>query len=60
MISFPQVRSHRLCIEVLLANGANINAADDDGRTALMASAHGDHVDVLELLISRGIHNEKF
>lgn len=41
-------------VAVLLAAGANADAADPEGRTALTAAALGDHVDVARVLISAG------
>ena len=40
--------------ELLLANGANINAVDDQGETPLHQAARNGHQDVVELLIANG------
>ena len=41
-------------VKALLDRGANVNAKDEDGLTALYCSAAEGHRDVAELLISRG------
>jgi ankyrin repeat protein len=41
-------------VELLLARGAPIDAADDRGRTALMAAAELGHAEVALMLIGRG------
>ncbi|WP_440895448.1 ankyrin repeat domain-containing protein [Amphibacillus sp. Q70] len=38
----------------LLADGANINLADNDGETAVMAATQRNHVDTVKLLIEQG------
>ena len=38
----------------LLDAGADINALDDHGQTALMNAAHNGHLEVVELLVKRG------
>jgi ankyrin repeat protein len=41
-------------VRQLLAQGANINAQDDRGRTPVMAAAHGNHVETVQALIEAG------
>lgn len=41
-------------IDLLLAHGAALNAADDRGRTALMIAAELGYGDIVELLLARG------
>jgi uncharacterized protein len=41
-------------VKLLLDRNADINAADDRGRTALMIAAELDHVAIVELLVARG------
>jgi ankyrin repeat protein len=38
----------------LLAEGANINAQDERGRTPMMAATHGNHVETVQALIQAG------
>ena len=40
--------------ELLIANGANANAKDEDGATPLHLAADTGHKDIVELLISKG------
>ena len=35
--------------------GADLNAVDDYGQTALMLAAHNEHVDVVDYLIENGV-----
>lgn len=42
------------CLDILLSNGADINAQDDSGLTATMYAAICDNNVVLEYLIARG------
>ena len=44
----------RATVERLLADGANVGATDANGRTALVAAAYGNHVDVAAALIDAG------
>ncbi len=47
--------SNRQVIQVLLDNGADIDARDEDGRTVLMlASAHNSNKEVIQTLIDNG------
>jgi ankyrin repeat protein len=41
-------------VGVFARHGADVNAVDTDGETAVMKAAYGDHLDVLELLVSKG------
>ena len=41
-------------VRQLLQDGANINARDERGRTAVMAATHGNHVDTVAVLIQAG------
>jgi ankyrin repeat protein len=42
------------CVELLLDKGANVNAADGDGRTALHSAASYGNNEVIELLLAHG------
>jgi ankyrin repeat protein len=41
-------------VKVLLNHGANVNATDLEGRTALMFAAINLHLDIVEMLLERG------
>lgn len=41
-------------VRQLLAQGANINAQDDRGRTPVMAATHGNHVETVRVFIEAG------
>jgi ankyrin repeat protein len=41
-------------ISLLLENGADVNAKDDDGRTALMAAAYNKDPKMISLLLENG------
>ena len=41
-------------VEKCLADGIDVNTADDEGYSALQASAENDHLDIVKLLISKG------
>lgn len=41
-------------VDLLLDLGADVNAQDDDGRTALMGAAHKGSTEVAEMLIDKG------
>ena len=45
---------HEDVARMLMSNGANVNAADQEGRTALMQAAVYGHVDVARALLSNG------
>lgn len=38
-------------VKLLLAAGANVNAADSEGRTALIASAYMGHADIVATIL---------
>ncbi len=44
----------RAAVENLVANGADVNAAEDDGTTPLMRAAHGHSPEIVKLLIDAG------
>ncbi len=44
-------------VQALLEDGADPNAADDHGRTALHWAARGHHTSVVELLLAKGAHS---
>ena len=49
--------SARGCVDIvrpLIKLGANVNAADEDGKTALICASHEGHFEVVRLLIERG------
>ena len=48
------IRAAESVIDLLLKAGAEIDAADDRGRTALMMAAELDHAGVVDLLIRSG------
>lgn len=41
-------------VQILIANGANVNAADQDGCTPLHCAAHNGHKEIAELLLDKG------
>ena len=41
-------------VEQCLADGVDVNTADDEGYSALHAAAENDHLEVVKLLISKG------
>jgi ankyrin repeat protein len=41
-------------MEALIAKGAEVNAADNDGQTALMLASLGGHMAAMEALIAKG------
>src|SRR5262249_862512 len=41
-------------VRLLLRRGANVDAADSDGWTALMWACRGGHLDIAETLLARG------
>ena len=47
-------KGHREIVELLLANGADVNANKNNGETALMAASQGGHREVVELLLAKG------
>ncbi|MBW6486013.1 MAG: ankyrin repeat domain-containing protein [Syntrophobacterales bacterium] len=47
-------KGHLTEVKSLLDAGANVNAVDEDGRTALMLAALFDHLDVVQVLLKAG------
>ena len=45
-------------VKSLLRHGTNVNAADDDGRTALMLAAFNGHTDIVKILLDLGARVE--
>jgi ankyrin repeat protein len=45
---------HTEIVQLLLEKGADVNAKDDDGRTALMLAAEKGHTEIVQLLLERG------
>jgi len=41
-------------VQAAIAQGADVNVADRDGRTALMFASYNGHTDIAELLLDRG------
>lgn len=41
-------------VERCLAEGADVNTADDEGYSALHAAAENDHLDIVKLLVAKG------
>lgn len=51
----PGAESHgKACVELLLAKGANVNATDGNGETALHKAAYYGNKDVIEILLTHG------
>jgi ankyrin repeat protein len=48
------IRAAESVIDLLLKAGAEIDAVDDRGRTALMMEAELDHAEVVDVLIKSG------
>ena len=47
-------------VEQLLANGTDVNTADEEGYSALQAAAENDNLDVVKLLVAQGANvNQK-
>ena len=46
--------NQRAVVELLIANGADIEATDNEGKTALMGAALWRHKEVVELLVEKG------
>ena len=46
-------KGHTVCVGVLLALGANVNAADRQSKTALMRAAENGHPDVVSMLLNK-------
>jgi ankyrin repeat protein len=45
---------HQNAVQWLISHGANVNATDGDTLTPLMQAAHGDHVEVVRVLLEHG------
>jgi ankyrin repeat protein len=41
-------------VQTLLAQGADVNAKDNDGSTALIAAATYGHIDIVQALVAKG------
>lgn len=41
-------------VEQLLANGTDVNTADEEGYSALQAAAENDNIEVVKLLVEKG------
>ena len=41
-------------VEQCLADGADVNTADDEGYSALHAAAENNHLNIVKLLVSKG------
>jgi ankyrin repeat protein len=48
------VRAAESVVDLLLSRGAQLDAVDDRGRTALMIAAAVGHAEVIEMLLGRG------
>ncbi len=53
-LHFATKNGHREICELLLARGANVNAANKDGITPLHIAAYNDHRETCEFLLERG------
>lgn len=47
-------KGHETVLDLLLANGSNIDDPSIDGKTALMLAAENDRADMIRLLVDRG------
>lgn len=47
-------RGQRNLVEILLANGVDVNARDKNGDTPLHRAAFRGHKDIVELLVAKG------
>lgn len=52
-INIASIGGHIKIVETLLANGADINAIDDQGSTPLTSAISNNHIELAELLIKR-------
>jgi len=46
--------------KLLLENGANVNAKNDNGETALIIAAQNDHTEIVKLLLEKGAKYDPF
>lgn len=53
MLAVQEERYNRVVIR-LISNGANINASDNSGKTALMYAADSNNDDIIRLLLEKG------
>ena len=47
-------QGHLDVVQALLAKGADVNAKDNDGATALMLASQNGHLDVVQALLAKG------
>jgi len=52
---YPQYRQSKDAVELLLAKGADVNLKDKDGRTPLHLAVESADVDIVKLLLDKGV-----